>query len=255
MGKTFRIVLSFVLILIMALSTGCYRYNTVPSGLVRVEEEESQYKVSKGHKLVFSFDGENDEAFQTKLKEILDARFDGVRCKLYDVYFEDGKLCVNVDHSYDVENMKSLITRKGKVTFYDRNGVPLMDNEQIKYASGEYGNISSGKPVYYVNLIFNEEGIEMFHDISLKYSALSSYDAKVVRVFLDDEMIYSALMTSEIRTKSVYIQNNFDEWTAYSYGAIINSGMLPCALNFESATEFDNTSKEINMVENMGATL
>jgi len=255
MGKSFRIVLSFILILVLSLSTGCYRHNTVPSDLVRVEDEESDFKVAKGYKFVFSYEEEDNEELQEKIRECLDVRFDGVRCKLYDVYFEDGKLCVNVDHKYDPEKMKELITKTGQVIFYDRDGIPLMDNDQIKHASGEYGNISAGKPVYYVNMAFTDEGIEMFHDISVRYSQRTSYDAKVIRVFLDEETIYAALMTNELHAKSVYISNEFDEWTAYSYGAIINSGILPCDLTFESMEEFDNTTEDIDTSDGTGTTL
>ena len=190
-----------------------------------------------------------------KNRECLETRFDGVRCKLYDIYFEDDKLCINIDRKYDPEKMKELITKPGQVIFYDRDGVPLMDNDQIRHASGEYGNISSGKPVYYVNMAFTDEGIEMFHDISVNYSKRTSYDAKVIRVFLDEETIYAALMTNELHATSVYIANDFDEWTAYSYGAIINSGVLPCELGFVSMEEFDNTSEDIETTEDMGTAL
>lgn len=254
MGKSFRIVLSLILIFAMTFSAGCYRHSTVPSELVRVEEEETDMKVSKGYKLVFAYDTEN-YSVEEKLIECIETRFDGVRCKLYDIYFEEGKLCVNIDHKYDIENMKKLITTIGQVIFYDRDGIPLMNNDQISHASGEYGNISVGKPVYYVNLAFTDEGKEMFHDISIKYSKRTSYDAKVIRVFLDEETIYAALMTNELEASSVYIQNNFDEWTAYSYGAIINSGVLPCELTFESMEEFDNTSEDIETSEGMGTAL
>lgn len=255
MGKSFRIVLSFILVLILSLTTGCYRHNTVPSDLVRVEEEVSDFKVAQGYKLVFSYEEEDSEELQEKITECLDIRFDGVRCKLYDIYFEDGKLCVNVGHKYDPEKMKELITKTGQVIFYDRDGVPLMNNDQIKHASGEYGNISAGKPVYYVNMAFTDEGIEMFHDISVRYSQRTSYDAKVIRVFLDEETIYAALMTNELHATSVYISNEFDEWTAYSYGAIINSGILPCDLTFESMEEFDNTTEDIDTSDGTGTTL
>lgn len=136
----------------------------------------------------------------------------------------------------DVENAEELLGKTAKLSFTDHEGAVVLEGEDVKAAKAEYGPISDGTNAYKVTLTFTNDGTKKFSEATGRISKLSSPD-NVINIVLDDALVSSPSVSTQITESECYIEGNFTDEQAKTLASQIQGGKLPFSLRLaESRT-------------------
>lgn len=126
----------------------------------------------------------------------------------------------------DPEKAKELIGQTALLEFKDESGKVVMTGEHIKSATVQFSQDPEtlGQPVIAFEL--DAEGTKIFADITKQNIG------KAISIYLDNKLLMSPTVQSEITEGTGVITGNFTKEEAANYAALLRSGALPVKLNF-----------------------
>lgn len=126
----------------------------------------------------------------------------------------------------DAEQAIQEIGQTGQLSFVDENGEVLLTGEFIATARKEVGQVSqSSGSLPYVTISFNDEGKQKFAE------ATKANIGKVINIVMDDEVISSPVVQTEITDGSARITGSFTGEEAENLASLIRAGSLPFNLD------------------------
>jgi len=183
-------------------------------------------------------------------KKVMEERLEEAGVSEYYVKLDEvnGKIVLEIPDDEDSAFIQELVSSQGKFSVIDsQTGLELMNNEQLKKATVEYGNVGNGYTVY-LQLQFNNEGKEKLSEISKKY---------VQRTVLKEDTSESATDTSEdnTETKIDYIEIKIDDSRIMKtyFAEELTGGIMqiPLASNVTEADSLKNNLKSANAIANI----
>ncbi len=130
---------------------------------------------------------------------------------------------------HDVEQLAEKLQQTGRLYITDsaNDDAVLIDRDSIERIELQEGTL--GK--YSIFLIMTEEGTALFEQVSKEVSEREKEEDKYVNIYLDDEEL-AELSIREIYTDGIFgFTSSYSEYEATLLQQIVNSGMLPVALD------------------------
>ncbi|MBM6829736.1 protein translocase subunit SecD [Anaerotignum lactatifermentans] len=141
---------------------------------------------------------------------------------------QDGSNRIRVDIP-GVENAEEAIREIGQtaqLAFKDEAGNVLLTGDMVVNATKQVGATSKNGPSEpYVALEFSDEGKQLFAE------ATKANIGKTIQIVMDDEIISSPMVSTEITDGNAIITGNFTGESAEELASLIRAGSLPFNLN------------------------
>ncbi|KMT21269.1 protein translocase subunit SecD [Clostridium cylindrosporum] len=177
-------------------------------GGVYIEEEIVGGKVSK-------------ETLQ-RTKELLELRVNGLGVSESVVAITgDNRIRIEIPGIYDSQKALEQVGKTGKLKFTSPDGKEVLAGTDVKNATVGVDN-QSNKPV--VQLQLTKEGTKKFADATKKYIN------KQISIYMDEDIISSPTVQSEITNGEAIITGSADVEEAGRLAGLIKSGSLPVKL-------------------------
>lgn len=132
----------------------------------------------------------------------------------------DGKIHIELPKSKDKDELISLLSAGGKLTFSFPDGV-FLEGNHIKSAIKEK-DASTAQPI--VRMVLDAEGTKALSD------ATTAHSGQVLTVSLDGETLVSSAIENPIFNGEITVSGFVSEQTASDTANILRSGMLPVTL-------------------------
>lgn len=145
----------------------------------------------------------------------------------------EGQITVEIPAVTDTDEAASLLGSTAKLTFRDAdNNVVLDGATDIKNAEYKYGQTSdaSAASQAYVQLTLTSEAVSKFA-AATKAAAARSNGENYISIVMDENIISSPTVKTEINSETCIIEGNFTPETAQELANQIKSGQLPFELN------------------------
>ncbi|MCL1788369.1 MAG: protein translocase subunit SecD, partial [Defluviitaleaceae bacterium] len=134
---------------------------------------------------------------------------------------------VDIPGVEDAEAAVAQIGASAMLIFMDSAGRVLLDGSHVSRAAAAVQQ-TQGAPEVVVTLEFNSEGRQLFAD------ATRANIGQLIHIWMDDELLSSAVVNSAITDGSAVITGNFTSESANLLATQIRQGSLPFALSVES---------------------
>jgi protein-export membrane protein SecD len=132
----------------------------------------------------------------------------------------DGKIHIDLPKTKDKDELISLLTAGGKLTFSFPDGV-FLEGNHIKSAIREK-DATTAKPI--VRMVLDSEGTKALSD------ATTAHSGQVLTVSLDGETLVSSAVENPIFNGEITVSGFVSEQAASDTANILRSGMLPITL-------------------------
>ncbi|MDD6734832.1 MAG: protein translocase subunit SecD [Clostridiales bacterium] len=145
----------------------------------------------------------------------------------------EGQITVEIPSVTDTDEAASLLGSTAKLTFRDADGNVVLDGAaDIKDAEYKYGQTSSTAAASqaYVQLTLTQDAVSKFA-AATKAAAARTDGGNYISIVMDDNIISSPSVKSEINSETCIIEGNFTPETAQELANQIKSGQLPFELN------------------------
>lgn len=153
----------------------------------------------------------------TQLREVIRNRVDNLGVSEPIIQLEgDDRIIVQLAGVDNPDEAISLIGQTAKLEFIDPQGNVVVSGSDLADASGQDVN---GEGV--ISLKFSEEGTEKFAD------ATQQYVGQNIDIYLDDELLISAVVQEPILNGEAQITGNYTLEDAINQAAILKGGALP----------------------------
>lgn len=186
-----------------------------------------------------------------KTKEIIEKRIKDLSITEYNLKLnnETGNIVIELPQNENTDNNYSMLLSQGKFEILDnQTGIILMDNSDIIKASPITNQSSSSLYEVYLQIEFNEQGIEKLKDISnkyIEYTQEGQEESKIdyISFKLDGTNLYTTYFAEEWTSSYIHIpittgveQANLENVynSVKNIADIINSGKLPLQYSLES---------------------
>ena len=144
-------------------------------------------------------------------------------------YMENGRFRVELPDVKDSNKASEILGQVAKLTFVEPDGTVILDGQQIKDATYQYGQTdANGGYIHYVALELESDGAEKFAD------ATSRLIGQPISIMLDDKVVSAPTVNEAITTGEAVITmgNSAEaETQARTTASLIRSGHLPFALD------------------------
>ena len=187
-----------------------------------------------------------------KTKKIIEKRIKKFKINEYNLKLNNqtGNIIIELPQNEETDNNYSMLITEGKFEVLDnQTGIVLMDNSEVVKAAATMNQSSTNGYDVYMQIQFNEEGVQKLKDISNKYieyteegNEESSID--YVAFKLDETTLYTTYFAEEWTSDVIYIPiaNNITDSTQLKetfdsvekLSDIINTGKLPVKYYLES---------------------
>ena len=143
-----------------------------------------------------------------------------------------GQITVEIPSVTNTDEAASLLGSTAKLTFKDADGNVVLDGAtDIKNAEYKYGQTqSTGASQAYVQLTLTPEAVSKFADATRTAAAQAGENKNYISIVMDDNIISSPTVKSEINSETCIIEGNFTPETAQELANQIKSGQLPFEL-------------------------
>lgn len=187
-----------------------------------------------GSVIVFQADAENptDAEMQT-VQTIFETR-------LYNAGYSEGKasigengqITVEIPAVFDTDSAAELLGSTAQLTFRNAEGKVVLDGAtDIKDAQYKFGQVSeTGAAEAYVELTLNSEAVTKWADAT-GAAAAAGEGQNYISIYMDEELISSPRVQSEINSETCTITGGFDAESAQTLANQIKSGALPFKLD------------------------
>ena len=136
------------------------------------------------------------------------------------------KVRVELPDVQDADTAVETLGATAQLQFVDPSGNVVMTGSDVKSATAEYGQTSSGmtKSEHYVSLELTDEGRSKFSEATGKLVGQN------ISIVMDNAVISAPRVNERIDSNTCIISGDFDADTAKSLAANIKSGQLPFSL-------------------------
>ncbi len=143
-----------------------------------------------------------------------------------------GQITVEIPSVTNTDEAAGLLGSTAKLTFQDADGNVVLDGAtDIKNAEYKYGQTSqTGAAQAYVQLTLTAEAVEKFAEATRNAAAQASENKNYISIVMDENIISSPSVKSEINSETCIIEGNFTPETAQELANQIKSGQLPFEL-------------------------
>lgn len=143
-----------------------------------------------------------------------------------------GQITVEIPSVTNTDEAASLLGSTAKLTFQDADGALVLDGAtDIKNAEYKYGQTSqTGAAQAYVQLTLTPEAVEKFAEATRVAASKASENKNYISIVMDENIISSPSVKSEINSETCIIEGNFTPETAQELANQIKSGQLPFEL-------------------------
>lgn len=145
----------------------------------------------------------------------------------------EGQITVEIPAVTDTDEAASLLGSTAKLTFRDAEGNVVLDGAtDIKNAEYKYGQTSNATSASeaYVQLTLTADAVSKFAEAT-KAAAARTDGGNYISIVMDENVISSPSVKSEINSETCIIEGNFTPETAQELANQIKSGQLPFELN------------------------
>ena len=157
-----------------------------------------------------------------RTKELLELRVNGLGVSEAVVAISgSNRIRIEIPGIYDAQKALEQVGKTGKLTFRSPEGNVILDGEDVSDASVGVDQ-QSNKPV--VQLKMNENGTKKFAEATKKYIN------KPISIYMDEDLVSSPTVNSEITNGEAIITGSGDIEEAKRLAGIIKSGTLPVKL-------------------------
>ncbi len=157
-----------------------------------------------------------------RTKELLELRVNGLGVSEAVVAISgNNRIRIEIPGIYDAQKALEQVGKTGKLTFRSPEGNIILDGEDVADASVGVDK-QTNKPV--VQLKMNENGTKKFAEATKKYIQ------KPISIYMDEDLVSSPTVNSEITNGEAIITGSGDIEEAKRLAGIIKSGTLPVKL-------------------------
>ena len=157
-----------------------------------------------------------------RTKELLELRVNGLGVSEAVVAISgSNRIRIEIPGIYDAQKALEQVGKTGKLTFRSPEGNVILDGEDVSDASVGVDQ-QSNKPV--VQLKMNKNGTKKFAEATKKYIN------KPISIYMDEDLVSSPTVNSEITNGEAIITGSGDIEEAKRLAGIIKSGTLPVKL-------------------------
>lgn len=142
---------------------------------------------------------------------------------------ETGKITVEIPSETDTAAAVSLLGSTAKLTFVDADGNTVLDGAtDIKNAEYKFGQVNQGSAQEaYVQLTLTSDAVSKFADATRTAAARSGEGKNYISIKMDETIISSPSVSSEINSETCVISGSFTPESAQELANQIKSGALP----------------------------
>jgi len=142
------------------------------------------------------------------------------------------KITVEIPSVFETDSAANLLGSMAKLTFTDSQGNVVLDGAtDIKTAEYAYEPTQQGQNAEnIVKLTFNPDAVEKFAKATREAAAKSATNENFISIKMDDRIISSPRVSSEINSDSCVISGDFTTESAKQLANQIKSGQLPFSL-------------------------
>ena len=188
-----------------------------------VEEEsavEEAEKVEYNSSITYSCEKAADDAQLDTIADVLDKRFDSMFSEQehnIEKDYANKEIKLKFDNTDGMENFVKLSPLENKVEFIkgkDRSGEVVLTNENIKECINSFFvDPSTGLDVWIVSLIFDDEGTQIFADVTTELAEKNHTEENKIpiSIWLDDELLVTARVNESIMDGHCQIEGDYDE--------------------------------------------
>lgn len=146
---------------------------------------------------------------------------------------DSDKITVEIPSVFETDDAANLLGSMAKLTFTDSDGNVVLDGAtDIKNAEYAYEPTQNGgNSENIVKLTFNDEAVSKFAEATKAAAAKSATGQNYISIMMDDKIISSPRVSSEINSNSCIISGDFTTDSAKQLANQIKSGQLPFSLS------------------------
>ncbi|MBO4359902.1 MAG: protein translocase subunit SecD [Eubacteriaceae bacterium] len=131
------------------------------------------------------------------------------------------KIRVSIPSIEDEAAAVALIGQTAKLQFVDPDGNVILTGEHVQSSTYDNYTESTGVQTPAVKLVFDDEGAALFSE------ATARLIGQIIYIMLDDEVISSPKVNTQITEGTAYITGIGDKDTAMTLATLIRAGALP----------------------------
>lgn len=145
---------------------------------------------------------------------------------------DNDKITVEIPSVFETDSAADLLGSMAKLTFTDSDGNVVLDGAtDIKNAEYAYEPVENGgNPENIVKLTFNDSAVEKFAAATREAATKASTRQNYISIKMDDDIISSPEVKSEINSNTCVISGTFTTESAKQLANQIKSGQLPFSL-------------------------
>ena len=143
----------------------------------------------------------------------------------------ENRVTVEIPQITNPEEAVQTLGTTAKLTFVDVDGKEWLTGSDIKKASYGYGRPTGNEvtDVHYVQVQFTSEGQKKFAEATGNIAARTD-GTNIMAIVMDDQVISSPSVSSEIDNDSCVISGSFTRDSAAELADLINAGQIPFSL-------------------------
>lgn len=143
----------------------------------------------------------------------------------------ENRVTVEIPQITNPEEAVQTLGTTAKLTFVDADGKEWLTGSDIKKASYGYGRPTGNEvtDVHYVQVQFTSEGQKKFAEATGNIAARTD-GTNIMAIVMDDQVISSPSVSSEIDNDSCVISGSFTRDSAAELADLINAGQIPFSL-------------------------
>ena len=143
----------------------------------------------------------------------------------------DNRVTVEIPQITNPEEAVQTLGTTAQLTFIDADGKEWLTGSDIKKATYGYGRPTGNEvtDVHYVQVQFTSEGQKKFAEATGNIAARTD-GTNIMAIVMDDQVISSPSVSSEIDNDSCVISGSFTRDSAAELADLINAGQIPFSL-------------------------
>lgn len=143
----------------------------------------------------------------------------------------DNRVTVEIPQITNPEEAVQTLGTTAQLTFIDADGKEWLTGSDIKKATYGYGRPTGNEvtDVHYVQVQFTSEGQKKFAEATGNIAARTD-GTNIMAIVMDNQVIYSPSVSSQIDSDSCVISGSFTRDSASELADLINAGQIPFSL-------------------------